>query len=34
MKINNIFKNINKKKFSNLKFDFKRFSNINNFVKI
>ena len=34
MKINDIFKKINKKKFLNLKFDFENFSNINDFVKI
>ena len=34
MKINDIFKKINEEKFLSLKFNFKRFSNIDNFKKI
>ena len=34
MKINNIFKKMNKKKSLNLKFNFEKISNINDFIKI
>ena len=34
MKINDIFKKINKKKSSNLKFNFEKISNIDDFIKI
>ena len=34
MKMNNMFKKMNEEKFLSLKFNFEKFSNINDFVKI